>query len=75
MAGCVGPRSEVREKPHTGHSALSFFFRFRSELLQPFETESCFDLTSAQLAHAPFSIKYSILHPPCLPNPEPFRTL
>lgn len=64
MTGCVGQRSEE-----------NLFFLLHSELLRPSERESCLDLTSVQLADAPFYVKYSILRPPCLPNPEPFRTL
>lgn len=54
-----------------GESFLSFAFWAPSAI----ERESCFDLTSVQLADAPFYVKYSILRPPFLPNPEPFRTL
>lgn len=66
MANCIGQRSEG--KSFTLVTRTYLFLRMYSELLQPPERDSCFDLTSVQLAS--FCMKYSILRPPSLPNPE-----
>lgn len=71
MTNWVGQRSEG--KSFTLVTRPYLFLRMYSELLQPLERDSCFDLTSVQLAHAPFCMKYSILRPPSLPNPEPLQ--
>lgn len=73
VTGCVGQRSEDKSLALVTRPFL--FLRVHSGLLQPPKRESSFDLTSVRLAHAPDCMKYSILRPPCLPNPEPFRSL